>query len=69
MASCALFKSGASVAAILSLACTQMKLTPAEALTCATVNAAYSLNRGAEVGSGHLEAATATTGSSTTFCR
>ena len=28
-----------------------MKLTPAEALTCATVNAAYSLNRGAEVGS------------------
>jgi imidazolonepropionase len=37
--------------AILSLACTQMKLTPAEAITCATINAAYSLKRGAEMGS------------------
>jgi imidazolonepropionase len=37
--------------AILSLACTQMKLTPAEAVTCATVNAAYSLGRGAQLGS------------------
>lgn len=37
--------------AVLSLACTQMKLTPAEAITCATINAAYSLKRGAETGS------------------
>ena len=36
---------------ILSLACTQMKLTPAEAITAATVNAAYSLGRGDEIGS------------------
>ncbi|HEX8177908.1 MAG TPA: imidazolonepropionase [Pyrinomonadaceae bacterium] len=40
-----------SMLTILSLACTQMKLTPAEALTCATINAAYTLNRGAELGS------------------
>jgi imidazolonepropionase len=40
-----------SMLTILSLACTQMKLTPAEALTCATINAAYSLRRGAEAGS------------------
>jgi len=39
-----------SMTMILSLASTQMKLTPAEALTAATVNAAYSLNRGDEVG-------------------
>ncbi|HEX8072155.1 MAG TPA: imidazolonepropionase [Pyrinomonadaceae bacterium] len=37
--------------AVLSLACTQMKLTPAEAITCATLNAAHSLNRGAQLGS------------------
>src|SRR5205085_6010838 len=37
--------------AVLSLACTQMSLTPAEAITCATINAAYSLRRGAELGS------------------
>jgi imidazolonepropionase len=36
---------------ILSLACTQMNLTPAEAITAATINAAYSLNRGLRVGS------------------
>ena len=36
---------------VLSLACTQLKLTPAEAITCATINAAYSLNRGADIGS------------------
>jgi imidazolonepropionase len=36
---------------ILSLACTQMKMTPAEALTAATINAAYSLDRGGEIGS------------------
>ncbi len=40
-----------SMLTVLSLACTQMKLTPAEALTCATINAAYSLNRGAQLGS------------------
>ena len=36
---------------ILSLACTQMKMSPAEALTAATINAARSLNRGGKVGS------------------
>jgi imidazolonepropionase len=36
---------------ILSLACTQMKMTPAEAITAATINAAYSLGRGDELGS------------------
>ncbi len=40
-----------SMRTIMSLACTQMKMTPAEALTAATVNAAYSLNRGDEIGS------------------
>ncbi|MFL6283097.1 MAG: imidazolonepropionase [Pyrinomonadaceae bacterium] len=39
-----------SMTMILSLASTQMKMTPAEALTAATVNAAYSLNRGDETG-------------------
>jgi imidazolonepropionase len=32
-----------SIPMVLSLACTQMKMTPAEAITAATVNAAYSL--------------------------
>ena len=36
---------------ILSLASTHMKMTPAEALTAATINAAYSLGRGHLVGS------------------
>lgn len=36
---------------ILSLAATQMKMTPAESVTAATINAAYSLNRGDKVGS------------------
>ena len=36
---------------ILSLACTQMKMTPAETITAATINAAYSLGRGDEAGS------------------
>ena len=36
---------------ILSLAATHMKMTPAEAITAATINAAYSLNRGAQLGS------------------
>jgi imidazolonepropionase len=39
-----------SMTMILSLASTHMKMTPAEALTAATVNAAYSLNRGDETG-------------------
>lgn len=41
----------ASMPMILSLACTQMKMSPAEALTAATINAAHSLNRGDKVGS------------------
>ena len=40
-----------SMPMILSLAATQMKMTPAEALTSATINAAYSLNRGDQIGS------------------
>ncbi|HXG68413.1 MAG TPA: imidazolonepropionase [Blastocatellia bacterium] len=40
-----------SMQMILSIACTQMRLTPAEALTAATINAAYSLNLGDRVGS------------------
>ena len=40
-----------SMSMILSLACTQMKMTPAEAITAATINAAYSLNRGHDRGS------------------
>ena len=40
-----------SMTMILSLACTQMKMTPAEALTAATINAAHSLGRGDEIGS------------------
>ena len=35
---------------VLSLASTHMKMTPAEAVTAATVNAAYSLGRGETVG-------------------
>jgi imidazolonepropionase len=40
-----------SMPMILSLACTQMKMTPAEAISAATVNAAYSLGRGGKIGS------------------
>ena len=40
-----------SMPMILSLACTQMKMSPAEAITAATINAACSLNRGDKVGS------------------
>ena len=40
-----------SMTMILSLACTQMKMTPAEAITATTINAAYSLGRGDEIGS------------------
>src|SRR5438477_7099864 len=41
----------ASMPMILSLACTQMKMSPAEAITSSTINAAYSLGRGDKVGS------------------
>ena len=41
----------ASMPMVLSLACTQMKMAPAEAITASTVNAAYSLLRGHEIGS------------------
>jgi imidazolonepropionase len=41
----------ASIPMALSLACTHMKMTPAEAISAATVNAAYSLRRGPEIGS------------------
>jgi len=41
----------ASMPMVLSLACTQMRLTPAEAISAATINAAYSLGRGHEIGS------------------
>jgi imidazolonepropionase len=40
-----------SMPMILSLACTQMKLSPAEAITASTINAAYSLGRGDQIGS------------------
>ena len=36
---------------MLSLACVEMRLSPAEALSAATINAAYSLGLGDEVGS------------------
>jgi imidazolonepropionase len=36
---------------VLSLASTHMRVTPAEALTAATINAAYSLDRGGQIGS------------------
>jgi imidazolonepropionase len=39
-----------SIPFVWSLASTQMKMTPAEAITATTVNAAYSLGRGAELG-------------------
>lgn len=40
-----------SMTMILSLATTHMKMTPAEAITAVTINAAYSLNRGDQIGS------------------
>jgi len=40
-----------SMPMILSLACTQMKMSPAEAITAATINPAHSLNRGDTIGS------------------
>ncbi|MFN7928684.1 MAG: imidazolonepropionase [Blastocatellia bacterium] len=40
-----------SMLLVLTLAATQMRMTPTEAITAATINAAYSLNRGHEMGS------------------
>jgi imidazolonepropionase len=40
-----------SMPMVLSLACTQMKMSPAEAITASTINAARSLNRGDKIGS------------------
>jgi imidazolonepropionase len=41
----------ASMPMILSLACTQMKMLPAEAISASTINPAYSLGRGDQIGS------------------
>jgi imidazolonepropionase len=41
----------ASMPMVFSIACTHMKMTPAECITAATINAACSLNRGPEIGS------------------
>ena len=40
-----------SIPMVMSIACTQMKMTPPEAVTASTINAAYSLGRGDEIGS------------------
>ncbi len=40
-----------SMPMVLSLASTHMKMTPAEGITAATINAAHSLNRGDQIGS------------------
>jgi imidazolonepropionase len=40
-----------SMPMVLSLACTQMKMSSAEAITASTINAAYSLDRGDKIGS------------------
>ena len=40
-----------SMPMILSLACTQLRMTPAEAIAAATINAAYSLRRDPQIGS------------------
>jgi imidazolonepropionase len=40
-----------SMAMVFSIACTHMKMTPAECVSAATINAAYSLGRGSEIGS------------------
>jgi imidazolonepropionase len=41
----------ASMPMVLSLACTQMKMSPSEAIAASTINAAHSLGRGDNVGS------------------
>lgn len=40
-----------SMTLVLSLASTQMRMTPAESITAATINAAYSIDRGDQIGS------------------
>jgi imidazolonepropionase len=40
-----------SMPMILSLACTQLRMTPAETITAATINSAYSLGRDKQIGS------------------
>jgi imidazolonepropionase len=40
-----------SMPMILSLACTQLRMTPAEAIAAATINAAFALRRGESIGS------------------
>ena len=40
-----------SMPMMLSLACTQMRMSPAEAITASTINAAHSLGRGDKIGS------------------
>ena len=40
-----------SIPFVLSLASTQMRMTPAEAIAATTINAAYSLGRGSQIGS------------------
>ncbi|MBI4470920.1 MAG: imidazolonepropionase [Acidobacteria bacterium] len=40
-----------SMPMVLSLACTQMRMTPAEAVSASTINAAYALDRGDRLGS------------------
>jgi imidazolonepropionase len=40
-----------NLALMISLACSQMKMTPAEAIVAATINSACSLNRGESIGS------------------
>jgi len=40
-----------SMPVILSLACMRMKLTPAEAITSATINSAYAIDKGESIGS------------------
>jgi imidazolonepropionase len=40
-----------SIPMVLSLTCTQMKMSPAEAISASTINAAYSLDQGGQIGS------------------
>jgi imidazolonepropionase len=40
-----------SMPMVLSMACTQLRMTPAEAIVAATINAAYSLRRDRQIGS------------------
>jgi imidazolonepropionase len=40
-----------SMSLMLTFACLQMKLLPSEAINCATINAAYAIDRGATIGS------------------